>query len=778
MGTTKKFPVTKDENKGLRTVTVDKQEEAKEYYIALVDKSTGTVNKVYKSGGTNRSDLVTEAVLANSILSYSTLITTSRAHEDNITMSTITGGVKGINVWMDGGSVDFITDGYENRATSPSKTGFYKDSVLEAKDTLLFTFSVLGGSTKWGYTGGYTTREGGYIFWNTQYFFSGGDHTGKNDLWHDMLTTYKHVPGNTDILSGVYHNRPACSFRTKGSINTVNRNSKIQIYYYIITRDPIKETIDINSSDLVSGKISLAHQKFAEKFGYQTGIRSGASFTSVTYTPREIEGGITIEGHNLVFPPNLKGGIYRIKLDWQSSIWTSSSDVYNSPIATGDEITINYNIVDIGEVKFILDPRIKSDTSMNWINAKGDTGTTISTISSSTNYVGLRKIEGTFSNLSSTNITDIMSMEGRPAKTTNGIYNSFRTSSGATIDEAGMKTGVNLNNLLNELIISKNNSENSQMLDNKFVLLGADGKGYAGNIKEEYGPDKYYEGTATLNMSNHSVGQYSSWYSSATGNAVSAPSTGQNMVGGVLKLGGTKLINSRGFESRGIVTKLVVTQNGITKEAIGALTNDQIQVNFPENHIGINNQNGQFYISKEKGSSKENTYEVIPYYNDVPLGKLTVKVINDDIVDIGEVKFRLDPRIKSDTSINWINTKGDVGTAISTIANSTNYLGFRQIEGTFSNLSSTNITDIISMEGRPEKYPNGIYNSFRTSPGATIDEAGMKTGVNLNNLLNELIISKNNSENPQMLNNKFELLGADGKGYVGNIKEEYGPDKY
>ncbi|MGL5124356.1 MAG: hypothetical protein ACRC6K_09440, partial [Fusobacteriaceae bacterium] len=777
MGTTKKFPVTKDENKGLRTVTVDKQEEAKEYYIALVDKSTGTVNKVYKSGGSVRSEIIYLGPIGEATLMDTSMSMIGHARSDNRTVEPTKAGYEGMTIWKDELSTDSIGEGYFASPSSVAKAGYYKPFELKIMGELTFTFSVLGSGNGWGWNGARSGRNGGYIYWNTTYFTAPKNSARASDLWETRLYYFDEMIGNQEPIGGIYMKSDLRFYKTRsydsgGNVYVPTRKSPVEYVMFIIKRDALKATIDIVPNDLTDGKISLGNMKFGKELGYQN-IENRSKYEIIESNAGT---GISIGGNTgqeLVFAKDLKYGVYKIKMNWIGKDYSE----FKYSIATGDEITINYNAVDIGEVNFVLDPRIKSDTSWNWINAKGNTGAAITSITAAVNYSKLMKIEGTLVNLASTNITDILSMEGRPNKNSDNKYIWFRTAPHIITDEVGMRYDINLNDLNKELVISKANSTNSQMLNNKFKLSGADGKVYLGSIREKYGPDKYYEGTATLDMTNHSVGEYSRWSPEATGNASSAPSIEPSMVEGILKLGGTKLIDSRGFDANSIITKLVVKQNGVTKES-PSITNGKYQVIFSENVIGFDITTAQFFITKEKNSTKENTYEVIPYYNDVPLGKLTVKVINNIATNIGEVKFILDPRIKYNTSMNWINAKGDTGTEISTIASSTNYVGLRQIEGTFSNLSSTNITDILSIEGRPEKTTAGIYNTFRTSSGATTDEAGMKTGIALTNLLNELIISKNNSENPQMLDNKFELLGANGRVYAGNIKEEYGPYKY
>ncbi|MGL5123061.1 MAG: hypothetical protein ACRC6K_02700, partial [Fusobacteriaceae bacterium] len=784
MGTTKKFPVTKDENKGLRTVTVDKQEEAKEYYIALVDKSTGTVNKVYKSGGSVRA-IIDPAPIGDTQLHWDRLLIRYHARSDNRTIDPynpkypITSGYEGINIWWDLYNIFFINGGFESKdVTWIRKLGYYKEFNPKITGRFTFTFSVLGdGHNTWSWNGKYGLRKGGYIYWDTTLFDFKGHTTGASDLWETRLFTIDEMKGNQEPIGGVYYGADATAFYINNENEQGWKNSRIKQVMIVVKRDPIKATIDISSNDLdANGGISLGNVKFGKELGYQELkayamyeiTESNAGTTGITLTNQPT-------GHyeTLKFSKDLKPGVYRIKMDW--GVKEGSFTLAGTSIATGDEITINYNVVDIGEVKFRLDPRIKSDTSVNWINSKGEAGDVISRIDKF--YEGLRQIEGAFSNLSSTNITDIISMEGRPSKTTNGIYNSFRTSPGAYMDEAGMKTGVNLNNLLNELIISKRNSTDPQMLDNKFTLLGADNKIYKGNIKEEYGPDKYYEGTATLDMSQHPTGTYSRWSPGVTGDAVSNSPIESTMVLSTLKLGGTKLLDSRGFGSGATITKLVIILNGAVRETT-TITNNKIQGYDLDNNIGIDLVNGDVFISKNTNNTKENTYEILPYYNDVLLGKLTVKIINSNIVDLGEVTFYVDSRLSSHSGWSWINSAGDVrsGIANSPIGNYKELV--QKIADYGVSGSSVIIKDVLKIEGRPTKTENGNYKVFTTGAGVSQDESTMPFNISLGTIEDKLMISKNNSGNAQMLDNHFELLGDDSRIYIGNLREAFSSDIY
>lgn len=246
-------------------------------------------------------------------------------------------------------------------------------------------------------------------------------------------------------------------------------------------------------------------------------------------------------------------------------------------------------------------------------------------------------------------IAEAISVEGREIKvdTANGITR-FEKIDGSDIAMI-LSTG-NIGSYKTNSVIEMN-TRKSDSLENKFSLRGTDGNIYNGIIYEEY-TEKYFEGTATLDLTNFAIGTYGQWAPQVTGDSTSTSSSPY-----VLKMGNTKLLESRGFANSNIITKLVVKQNGVEKEVIGTIGN-KIQVDFPENKIWFEGT-GELCISKELGSLTSNTYEIIPYYEDLELGKVIITIQNDKPIPIGDIELKIDSRLRS--KMNDRNKKWSTG---------------------------------------------------------------------------------------------------------------------
>ncbi|MGL5703271.1 MAG: hypothetical protein ACRCW5_09115, partial [Cetobacterium sp.] len=427
------------------------------------------------------------------------------------------------------------------------------------------------------------------------------------------------------------------------------------------------------------------------------------------------------------------------------------------------EITVIDNVhseKNIGEVTAIIDSRVQRIYDKGHIfYLNGDIRDTRSS-GVKINLPELLKINGTYNVPSGVTISDVVKVQDRPEKNSfiNGIW-SFSKNNGIDIS---MIVGEGLLSNFQDKMLVQMNYTNTDLLDNTFTLLGNDNFLYKGNMKETY-VDKYYEGIATLDMSMGVIGTLGTWEVGSTGVQVSNDYK--------LDLGNTKLLDSRGFGNTNIITKLVVKQNGVSKEMTGTIGN-KIEVVFDENKIGFNDD-GTFFVSKENNSLVENEYEIIPFYKDIPLGKLTVRVVNNiEIIDIGEVEFNVDKRLEQLIG-SYVFANGKVVSSVGA-SSDLKYSELIRVENKFKNLESTNIKDVISIEGRPFKSSTtNNYIDFRITSSNYVDDSVMPYEINLNTLDDNILISKRNSTNSDMLNNRFILLGKNEKYYKGNIKENY-----
>ncbi|MGL5122547.1 MAG: hypothetical protein ACRC6K_00055, partial [Fusobacteriaceae bacterium] len=278
-----------------------------------------------------------------------------------------------------------------------------------------------------------------------------------------------------------------------------------------------------------------------------------------------------------------------------------------------------------------------------------------------------------------------------------------------------------------------------------------------------------YEGTATLEMKQHPIGTYSRWSPGVTGDAVSNSPIESTMVISTLKLGGTKLFESRGFGSGATITKLIVKQNGVAKEST-SIVDRKIQVNNLDNHIGINLVNGDVFISKNSNNTKENTYEVLPYYNNVLLGKLTVKITNAAPLDIGEVNFKVDPRLSKHYPGGVYHYGGILFTTELSNVGGLQYPELVKTTGAFKDTEGS-INKVLSVEGRP-LFKRTVMDRDVYSKNDGTDESYIVSIGYINGIFSNTVI-KLKTNNSEMLDNKFVIESTDAQRYTGNIKEEY-----
>lgn len=194
-----------------------------------------------------------------------------------------------------------------------------------------------------------------------------------------------------------------------------------------------------------------------------------------------------------------------------------------------------------------------------------------------------------------------------------------------------------------------------------------------------------------------------------------------------------------------------------------------------------------------KKVSGENDLRIIAYveedYGGTPLelATLDLKIITPEIYDIGEIYFDIDKRFaESIKSGNWIS-----GAGIKEKLDGENIVGYNDVlinkRGNFdySGVEQLEVTDVLSIEGRTHISSEsgvGEYKHFLKNIGTDEDEAAAPRSyggkvVKVSDYDEKMIISKNNSNFNEMLDNKFTILGKDINNNVstiyGNAKENY-----
>ncbi|MGL4653035.1 hypothetical protein, partial [Cetobacterium sp.] len=188
--------------------------------------------------------------------------------------------------------------------------------------------------------------------------------------------------------------------------------------------------------------------------------------------------------------------------------------------------------------------------------------------------------------------------------------------------------------------------------------------------------------------------------------------------------------------------------------------------------ISLNNVDGNLEITKlREDVAYSDTLDISYRYKDVTLGSIQLEILNTAKVDIGEVIFNVDSRMKNLPS--WIKANGEVYNNLRSSSQGS-YPELIRLDNKFKNLESTNIKDVLRIEGRSIKSTVGSYKVFYVSSSSYYqDESAIRFGIDLATLDDNIIISKHNGTNPEMLNNRFTLLGENNNEYSGNIKENY-----
>ncbi|MGL5460875.1 MAG: hypothetical protein ACRDBY_14760, partial [Cetobacterium sp.] len=472
----------------------------------------------------------------------------------------------------------------------------------------------------------------------------------------------------------------------------------------------------------------------------------------------------------LVFPENLKPGKYKVKIQWIANF----GEFYNLPVnGGGDTITIAYNIpVNIGTVTASIDNRMVNEVG---INGLGQTTQSIfGNVNSSRVYSEFIKLSGNFNNLSSINVEDIVSVNGKLQKDgdidKSGItYEYYLDNSKAIF----MPKKIPLDNAyVNKILV---NTSDKTSDENIFELKGSDKIRYKGNYKKQFVGEFAQNGVAALDMSGLGVNSEAKWETSGLTGDINSSNQG---TAAIMKFTSGKLFNWKSAlypTGNHIVTNLKVTNRGTSKEDVSSNVGQKLEVVFPKNKIGISASTGGILITKLTEDITPETYEIEVYYKDILLGKLTLTVTNSVEVNIGEAVFKVDSRIPKRV---LIFPNGDIKTARDGNAKNS-YPEFVETKYNFMNLSSTDITEVISVDGRPvKKSGNFVLNNiarFDVTSGAEIDSSYIPLNFNLSSIKDKVLIDNTNSSPlaTGMENNIFHIKGSNGKFYRGNIKEEY-----
>ncbi|MCI6152134.1 MAG: hypothetical protein MR673_03280 [Fusobacterium perfoetens] len=340
---------------------------------------------------------------------------------------------------------------------------------------------------------------------------------------------------------------------------------------------------------------------------------------------------------------------------------------------------------------------------------------------------------------------------------------------------------VELKNIYKHLAYQTNtdvigDSYNIEMAGNTY-------KKYTGKITKEI-VNNYNEATATLDITGADKDAIGTWDSNASG-------TSGILVSNKFKLqfndANQKLFNTKDINN--------------TKKIVDKIKIDGTEQNLPyqldlnsdgTKDLEINiNENGQLTIKKLTMLEKNiENYQIviIPMYQDLELGKLTLTIKNVVKELSGTPTYKIDKRLLGGLpEHNWLFPNGKVKKGglfdittdnpngnTSTFSN--NYSKFFKFSGQFTNLGTGTIVKALSMEGRETDQNNNdnkIYKRFIKNGQSTDEGAIPKQGVKLTELNDKFIVSKYQNVS---LDNKFSILVEDNGNYIiykGNVVEDY-----
>ncbi|MGL5311803.1 MAG: hypothetical protein ACRC92_01015, partial [Peptostreptococcaceae bacterium] len=597
----KTYPIEEDDKIGVKSVTVDKSEAELQAYIASIDKTTNEISKVYKGIIVQKSTVSPRWYYPShgspsQGTGYQPDIYLRLEIKSDNTFSDKT-YFKEFRIWSDKWWLRGVTNGFEDMLFTGEKLGNSSDRI-NMKITRFYQLQTgASHASLWNYrlkfgTGGQKIDDNlslGFRLTNLLEY-EGGTNSytslqGVTNIDVDMRFTIDSTLQQLDYskTGGIFQITGISSQGihgdgTNGSWRYTKSPERVNV---LVPRRDKSYSIDLYSSQLdLNSKISLLDSGITKNLGY---VDDGVTSFDVIDMDTS---GLILDASGLKIPTNLKSGTYRLKVAWK----TNSTEYGNQMINELDDIiTINYFApVQIGEVEFQVDQRLKKLIG-SWVRANG--GVSSGVDGSVKLYPELVRLNNNFSNLESVKIIDVVSVEGRDTKSDFAGYKVFTTAPGIETDESAIPFDINLNELRNNLIISTNNSADPDMLNNRFTLLGENGKHYKGNIKENYdtsSPEDGYTGKVKLELKNFEMNKVYTFDSSETGTVSSVENSSIK-----LTLESGKLPQTNGYHTKNIVDSLNVSINGSTATVVAG------KVYENENYrISLNNVDGNLEITK------------------------------------------------------------------------------------------------------------------------------------------------------------------------------------
>lgn len=660
--TAKTYSIEEDERTGVKSVTIDKSEGETQVYIALVDKSTGVVNNV---------------VLGNIKLNKINIeldkyqITVDRRLLIKHYINTNGGLADTLYNWnnaMDGDHHPELVKVNKKLESIPEVTGEW----LALGD--IQNASSHGHGTRLDIddieTNLILAKTGRKIPGGIDAYYKLGEQSvflyGLNDETTNKVTskiTNVYYQGNDTNIYVLPIERIVENNLEVVGVAELNLTSLEKDKVYTFDSNETGSVASIEDSTI---KLTLKSGKLPQTNGYYTKNITTRLNVSINGTSATNVPGKVYENTNYrISLDNVYGNleITKLKEDISYSDIVSISYKYKHIVLGTIELEIsNTGKIDIGEVIFNVDSRMKN-LSPNWINANGEVYYNL-TSSSQESYPELIRLDNKFKNLENTGIKDLLSIEGRLIKNTIGAHKVFYVHSSSHYeDESAVRFGINLTTLDNNIIISKNNSTDPNMLNNRFILLGENNKQYLGNIKENYdtsSPADGYTGKAELDLTKVDRNKNYTFIKDSVIGEVESQENSKvklNLVEG-------KLPQTQGYYNKNILTSIRVSKNGTLVSNSG--------VNYEDENYSLEfDADGNLIVRKKSIKDYSDNLEIEYMYHDVKLGSLSLKlensvevqIVGDNVIDFGKIfqgkKSKIDGKIQIKSSSKIVTVEID-----------------------------------------------------------------------------------------------------------------------
>lgn len=221
--------------------------------------------------------------------------------------------------------------------------------------------------------------------------------------------------------------------------------------------------------------------------------------------------------------------------------------------------------------------------------------------------------------------------------------------------------------------------------------------------------DNRDESEAELDLSGLPKNTYGIWDKDGTGN-LNSKSTNSNKTlvlklkekdgkqGQIINTVNTNSINEKKSQK---VSKLKVTRKSDNKvfEEQFSISGQRAVIAVEDISLGFD-KSGDFIVQKNSVVTGEDSYIIEPFdNNDLPLGKMTLKIIKDSVENVGDLKYSLDQLLILSNVNGWLKLDGSFSENIGSANNSLleKMIKNNNVTNNQSTLNKINIKSIVSV---------------------------------------------------------------------------------